>query len=82
MTIELTREQEQLIEQQLATGNFTDRGEVIGEALALLRRQGEALAEMREAFSEAHHRNADLNPQVELDLAEDVLKKHRQSRSH
>ncbi len=47
MTIQLTREQEQLIEQQLATGNFTDKGEVIAEALALLKRQGEARAKIQ-----------------------------------
>lgn len=36
MTIELTREQEQFIEQEISAGHFTDRGQVIGEALALL----------------------------------------------
>lgn len=47
MTIELTHEQEVLIEQQLATGNFTDKSEVIAEALALLKRQGEARAKIQ-----------------------------------
>ena len=36
MTVELTREQERLIEEQLATGRYGSRGEVIAEALALL----------------------------------------------
>lgn len=78
MTIELTREQERLIEQQLATGNFTDEGDVIGEALALLQRQGEVVTEMRGAFREAHSRNANLDPQAESEVLEDVLKEHRQ----
>ena len=47
MTIELTQEQEQLIEQELATGHFSDRGEVIAEALVLLKRQGEVRAKVR-----------------------------------
>ena len=49
MTIELTREQEKFIEQELATGHFTDKGEVIAEALALLKRQGEARAKIQAA---------------------------------
>lgn len=47
MTIELTHEQEQLLEQVLATGHFSDKGEVIAEALALLKRQGEARAQLQ-----------------------------------
>lgn len=47
MTIELTREQEQFIEQEISAGHFTDRGQVIGEALALLKRQREARAELQ-----------------------------------
>jgi len=49
MTIELTKEQEQFIEQALATGHFSDRQEVITEALALLKRQGEARAKVQAA---------------------------------
>lgn len=47
MIVELTNEQEQFIEQELAAGHFTDKGEVIAEALALLKRQGEAHAKIR-----------------------------------
>ena len=47
MTIELTQEQERLIEQELATGHFSDRGEVIAEALVLLKRQGEIRAKVQ-----------------------------------
>ena len=36
MTVELTKEQEQLIEAQLETGRYESRGDVIAEALALL----------------------------------------------
>jgi len=36
MTIELTREQEKLIEKQLASGHYHSRAEVIREALELL----------------------------------------------
>ncbi len=77
MRIEITREQEQLVEQQLATGNFIDKGEDIGEALALLKRQGEALAEMREGFREAYERNAELDSEAELKLIENMLKENR-----
>lgn len=36
MTIELTREQEALIQEQLASGRYHSRAEVIAEALELL----------------------------------------------
>lgn len=36
MIIELTREQERLVEEQLATGRYSSRAEVVAEALALL----------------------------------------------
>ena len=47
MTISLSREQEQLIKQQLATGQFASEGEVLNEALSLLQRRGEALQQLR-----------------------------------
>ena len=37
MKVELTKDQEMLIEEQLATGRYGSRGEVIAEALALLK---------------------------------------------
>jgi putative addiction module CopG family antidote len=52
MTVELTREQEQFIEQELSTGHFSNRDEVIGEALALLKRQREARAKLQTAVEE------------------------------
>ncbi len=36
MTVELTKGQERLIEERLATGLYRSRGEVVAEALALL----------------------------------------------
>jgi antitoxin ParD1/3/4 len=47
MTISLSKEQEQLIKQQLATGQFASEGEVLNEALSLLQRRGEALQKLR-----------------------------------
>lgn len=52
MTIELTREQEQFIEQELSTGHFASVGEVSGEALALLKRQREARAKLQTDIQE------------------------------
>lgn len=78
MTVELTREQEKLIERKLATGHYADKGEVIAEALELLQQQDEAAEEMREALRAAHERNADIDPQAAAALVEDVLGEHRQ----
>jgi antitoxin ParD1/3/4 len=47
MTISLSKEQEQLIKQQIATGQFASEGEVLSEALSLLQRRGEALQNLR-----------------------------------
>ena len=47
MTIELTQEQEEVVEQALTTGHFSDRGQVIAEALTLLKRRDEARAALR-----------------------------------
>lgn len=53
MTIKLTREQEQFIEQALSTGHFSDKGKVIEEALTLLKRQGEARVELQADIQES-----------------------------
>jgi putative addiction module CopG family antidote len=47
MTISLSKEQEQVIKQQLATGQFASENEVLNEALSLLQRRGEALQKLR-----------------------------------
>ena len=52
MTIALTPEQRQLIEQQLATGSFTSQGEVIDEALNLLQRRSKLLQQLNADIQE------------------------------
>ena len=52
MTIALTPEQRQLIEQQLATGSFTSQGEVIDEALNLLQRRSKLLKQLNADIQE------------------------------
>lgn len=47
MTISLSKEQERLIKQQLATGEFASEGDVLDEALSLLQRRGEAMQKLR-----------------------------------
>jgi antitoxin ParD1/3/4 len=47
MTISLSKEQEQLIKQQLATGQFSSEDEVLNEALSLLQRRGEVVQKLR-----------------------------------
>jgi antitoxin ParD1/3/4 len=47
MTISLSKEQEQVIKQQLATGQFSSEDEVLSEALSLLQRRGEAVQKLR-----------------------------------
>ncbi len=82
MTIELRPELEQLIERKLATGRYADRGAVIEEALELMRQQDNAIDELREALSAAHRRNADLDPDVAIELVEEAVREHRQSPRH
>ena len=77
MTIRLTREQEQLIEQRLATGRYANRSEVISEALVLLQQQDDT-SEMREIFAQVHKRNAELDLEDTIDLIEEVVREHRQ----
>jgi antitoxin ParD1/3/4 len=47
MTISLSKEQEKVIKQHLATGEFSSEGEVLNEALALLQKRGEAVQKLR-----------------------------------
>ena len=47
MIISLSKEQEQVIRQQLTTGEFSSEGEVLNEALSLLQRRGEAVQKLR-----------------------------------
>ena len=77
MMIRLTDEQEQLIEQQLATGRFTNKSEVISEALTLLGQQDEVDIELRSMFARAHERNTDLDVEKTIDLIEEVVKEDR-----
>ena len=80
MTIDLTREQEQFIKQQLATGRFANESEVLQEALMLWQKQEQDLAEMRSIFSEAHQRNAQLDIDATEALIAAEVAAYRQSR--
>jgi putative addiction module CopG family antidote len=82
MTVKVTPQQEQFIKQSLATGRYSTEAEVIGDALALLQKQERELADMREVFTEAHHRNAGLDPEATFDLLEQEVQAHREGRSH
>jgi putative addiction module CopG family antidote len=84
MTIELTREQEQFIEQALSTGHFSDKGEVIEEALTLLKRQGEVRAELQADIQEGlddlaagRARSYSSSYTTETTLADDIKKQGR-----
>ena len=79
MTIELTQEQERVIERQLSTGRFASKDEVISEALALLEQQDEVLTDVRDAYREAHKRNAQLEPDEARDRIGRDIREHRQS---
>lgn len=52
MTIDLTREQEQLLNQQLAAGHFATQDEAIDEALTLLQRRGDMLKQLHADIQE------------------------------
>lgn len=82
MTIEFTREQEQFIKQSLASGRYSNEAEVIREALDLLQKQERELVDMRGIFTEAHRRNAGLDPEATFDLIADEVQAHREGRSH
>jgi Arc/MetJ-type ribon-helix-helix transcriptional regulator len=79
MTISLTREQETLVQKQLATGKFRSETEVISEALALLERKN-AMAGMREALKASYERNRDLSAEEAMDLANEAVQQVRQQR--
>ena len=79
MTIELTREQEVLIQKQLATGRFSSKDDVIGEALRLLERQGE-MEGFRDALRDSQERNRDLSEEEAADLADEAVRWARQPR--
>ena len=77
MIVELTNEQEALIQKQLATGRFADKGDVIGEALQLLDRENKRKSDMtsfREALRASHERNQDLSAEEADELAEEAVK--------
>ena len=78
MTIELTREQEVLIQKLLATGRFSSKDDVMGEALRLLERQGEVQG-FRDALRDSQERNRDLGEEAAAELADEAV---RWARAH
>jgi len=82
MSIELTTEQEALIQKHLATGRFTSKGDVIGEALQLLDRTSEREADMtsfREALNANREHNNDLSAEEADALANEAVQWARQN---
>ncbi len=77
MTINLTEEQEQAVERQLASGRFASRDEVISEALALLEQQDDVLADVRQAYREGHEKNAQLDTDETIRRIEQEIREHR-----
>jgi putative addiction module CopG family antidote len=77
MTISLTKEQEKLVQKQLASGKFGSEAEVISEALALLERKS-AMSSMKEALKTIHENNRDLSADEAMNLANEAVKYARQ----
>ena len=50
MTIELTPEQKRFIEEQVATGRYASESALVGQALEVLRRRDERLAEVQDGY--------------------------------
>lgn len=81
MTVEFTKEQEIFIRQQLASGQFASEADVIKEAVSLWQKQEQDIDEMRGLFAEAHQRSAHLDPESTMQMIDEEVKEHRQSRS-
>jgi putative addiction module CopG family antidote len=77
MTISLTKEQEKLIQKQLADGKFGSEAEVISEALLLLERKN-SMTSMKEALKASHEHNRDLSADEAMKLANEAVKFARQ----
>jgi Arc/MetJ-type ribon-helix-helix transcriptional regulator len=77
MTILLTKEQEMLVQKQLADGKFGSEAEVISEALTLLERKS-SMNSMKEALKSNHERNRDLSADEAMSLANKAVKHARQ----
>jgi len=82
MNVDFTNEQQQFIEQSLASGRYTTEAELLKEALSLLQKQERELADMRSIFAEAHQRNADLDMDATQALIEEEVQAHRQSKTN
>ena len=50
MTIELTPEQKRFVEEQVATGRYSSESALVGQALEVLRRRDEQLAEIQDGY--------------------------------
>ena len=81
MTVDFTKEQEQFIREQLASGQFASEADVIKEAVSLWQKQERDVEEMRGLFRKAHQRNAHLDPEATLQMIDDEIEEHRRSRN-
>lgn len=79
MNVEFTNEQQQFIEQSLASGRYDTEAELLKEALSLLQKQERELADMRSIFAESHERNKHLDVDATQALIETEVQAHRQS---
>jgi antitoxin ParD1/3/4 len=84
MTIELSREQEALIEKQLASGRYHSRAEVIAEALELLDDQAQ-LEEAKLARLRSEIQKGLASPSEPLDMDSIIAEaeaRHQQRNAH
>ena len=79
MNVEFTNEQQQFIEQSLASGRYGTEAELLKEALNLLQKQERELVDMRSIFTESHERNKHLDVDATQALIEAEVQAHRQS---
>ncbi|UCH24391.1 MAG: type II toxin-antitoxin system ParD family antitoxin [Trueperaceae bacterium] len=82
MTIELTQEQEEFVQQQLASGRFASEAEVINEIFSLWQERERNVAEVRSLLREAQTRNAGVDLEKAESVIEDAIRDYRRNRQH
>lgn len=87
MTIEIPREAEKFIKQQLATGHFANEAEVVAQALSLWQNYQQKSVEVRAGVQrgidsmEAGRYTKISNPEEAKALADDIKKRGRELRA-
>jgi putative addiction module CopG family antidote len=83
MTVSLSREQEQLIKEHLATGRYSSEDAVLNEALALLQRHEKAVEKLRAEIQEglddlATGRSHTYTKETSQQLADEIKQRGRE----